>query len=397
MALTTGASFPAGTVFIQRNAGTPPYNSSAGNTYWIAGQSATRIGAFKKADPTTGTFAAVGTAPSDEGVTIACLDVNQKGDLLYCAWQLPSGLVRHSTFNMSTDTWAHAGVAGEQVVGAAAFAPTTNYPHCSLAVRSTDEIVCQYASGLVANMSSFNGVSYTRKPSGGSWQTPVRIDNGGSISYTPGPTVLGASDRVHFFMKDVTNSDLYQRALESDNTLQTWPSAFDATAQATNAIQGYGNGLRQDVGGVIKIRAVYADASGTAQALFDSAATPTITTEAINAFNGVNFNNQRQTWIDNDETTIYSLVSDGSSFDLMSNSSVNLGGAWSGSTTEVSLAAAQRAIVGVVQVGLDVLLASIDATSSGTPVFRYKVLRTITPPAEQPIRLVGMVGIRGAA
>jgi hypothetical protein len=156
----------------------------------------------------------------------------QVGDVIHVVTQNATGVVYYNTWDMATDTWGLA--TSETAVAAAAFAPTAPNPFVTLVVRSGGEIVIGYGAGQTAATSAFHMVRYTRRTGVNTYSAPVSLDNGGSINWTTPIAVLGASDRVHFFLHDTTNTNLYQRTLTSADVLQAFPATpFEDTTVAT--------------------------------------------------------------------------------------------------------------------------------------------------------------------
>lgn len=314
------------------------------------------------------------------------------GDIIHCATQIATGAVYYNQYNTTTNAWVLA--TSETVAAAASFAPTTGSTFVDLVVRSNGEVVIFYCAGLTAMSSGFNMLRYRRRTGTNTYTTATNVDNGGSINWTGGVCALGASDRVHFFFKDATNNDAYQRTLSAANALQTFPAAFDTTAAVTATIAMFGNAASYVDAGTTKVRAPYRDSSNRiAIAQLDSADAPTVTTTSVSGTSPDIFTSNGQAVLQAamDGTTIHTLLSDNTSFDLMHNSSAGGGGAWGTDVNELAGTINHITDNVYVRSGATVLAMVLD--NAGTVRYAEIELAAAPPPATPP-SFVGMVGVR---
>lgn len=285
MAATVGATL-SGVTFPLRHAGLGPHQSSAGNEYFFGRDSVNTgtVEPHKATDPMT-SFTAQTAKLMSSGTTTAieAMACYQVADVVHVVTQITTGAVYYNSFNMATDAWTLT--TSETTVAAASFAPTTNYAFVSLVARSNGNVVFGYCAGLTAMSSGFNMVRYRERTGVNTYSTATNVDNGGSINWSNPIAVLGAADRVHFFLRDVTNSDAFQRTLTAANALQTFPSAFDASATGSVA-HGATKGVSFASGGNTIVAVPYRSATaGQIQALarLTSADAPSVSVEAVSA------------------------------------------------------------------------------------------------------------------
>ena len=130
---------------------------------------------------------------------------------------------------------------------------------------------------------NYNRVDIAYK-TGGSWTVGVALDGAGTDHWHHGVAVLGgSSNRVHNFFKNHDLSDLFQRTLRADDTLEALPAAFFTTSVI--GAEAFGTpGVVYDSGGTLKIRVAYQEASGGGSQLqiakLDSADTPSLSSDA---------------------------------------------------------------------------------------------------------------------
>lgn len=253
-----------------------PFISSGGNVYVVVVDSADNsiIEVHKATDPTS-SFTEQNSAGKPDLTNVAsCLAVFPVGDVLHIASQeSTTGRVGYHTFNMATDLWA---IVNETVTTS----PGAVANSVGIAVRSDGDVIILYAGAFeTVTMTNFRRVQYARRESA-SWTVDVAVDNGGSVNwFGSASAILGSSDRVHFGFCDDTNSDAYQRCLRSDNSLETFPSAFDTAISSNANVFDIGLGVAYDVAGTMKVRMPYCDLSDIlAVAVFDSADTPSLST-----------------------------------------------------------------------------------------------------------------------
>ncbi|MCB7129953.1 MAG: hypothetical protein J3T61_10505, partial [Candidatus Brocadiales bacterium] len=219
------------------------------------------INCYKATDPTS-SFTAQDTANRPQTTT---------------AWD-----VFYARFSMSSDTWQDVDGSSNTEVLVDTTNTTQTAAACSIGIRSDSDIVVVYQgdSDMVL------GTEYDRidmnvsTNDGPTWAGPTSIDNAGAVDWTGCVIVPGSSDRMHVFFKDNTNSDAYQRRINSDDSLETFPSSFDASVDSGSTYL-FKHGESYDDGGTQRVRCPYN--SGTARkiniAKLDSADTPTLSTD----------------------------------------------------------------------------------------------------------------------
>ena len=230
MAATVYTNAPAGVSFPPRHTNLGPFKVNAFTGMCFFGVNSSATGQVYPANDLdlsslwrfTGPAKTMSSAITTPIEAMACYQV---GDVIHVATQIASGAVYYNSFNTVTANWTLT--TSEVAVAAASQAPVVGSTFVDLVVRSTGEVVVVYNAGQTAMSSTFNMVRYTRRTAANTFSAPVNVDNGGSVNYVFGIAALGASDRVHFFLKDLTNGDAYQRTLTSANSLQTWPASFE--------------------------------------------------------------------------------------------------------------------------------------------------------------------------
>lgn len=291
-----------------------PFKSSGGNFYAILrGQESTAgqegvLSLQKAADPTS-TFTEVATTQVGVSATesLACIWCYQDGDTIHIIVQkgaFGSGEdfeVFYLSANISADTFATEVSISGNISGLA------NHQACSIVKESTGSDLVAFYQGdtHMVKGSNFSGVDAERSTDGGStWDGNIAIDNAGEERWTGAVNILGTSDRVHnFFNADIVN-DFYQRTLRSDDTLETFPSAFDAAAGAISHPFGHGG---ENSG---TVRCPYQDANGQVSVVrFTSADTPSDYT--IDADVGDNVVRTNST------TAFHGLAQNGADFHLL--------------------------------------------------------------------------------
>lgn len=339
MPATVGATITGGNwqQIPLRNAGLGPFISSAGNVYVVGrGGAGGAVVVMKSTDPISGTWAEQNsTSAMAAGGTFEAIAAAQQGDILHLVGQITTGFVDYKQFSMATDLYtAPAGSSsGEQAAAASSFAPATNATFCSIVVRSNGNAVIGYCGGQTAMTSGFHSIKYVVRTAANTYSTVTGIDIGGSVNWVNPLAVLGASDRVHFFFKDNTNSDAYQRTLSAANALQGFPaSGFDVTAVTTTTLHPFGPGVS---GSTVVVP--YADSSGrTSIASLTSADAPTLTTSAdVGDVVVKTTNAQSVHTVSTDGSTRHLLYSDTTASDLQH---ANDGGTgtWSADTNELA-------------------------------------------------------------
>jgi hypothetical protein len=257
-----------------------PFKSSAGN-YYVVGRSfanAEQIRAVKATDPTD-SFAEVGTNNAPQtGNNILSVTAAQEGDVLHVVAYAGTASYWYTTFNMSTDAWAGSWTAigtGEGNTSG------TDFNLASIVVRSNGDLVVAFRAAFVAIMGTdYRRVSYSRRIAG-VWTQNVAVDAAGSVNYNFIGACLGASDSVHIFYTDNTNSTLIQRTLNSSNVLQTASTGVAFTGAGTQGRFAGGEAISYVDGASTRVCHVANDNGTIKSYYFDSANTPTINTATI--------------------------------------------------------------------------------------------------------------------
>ena len=277
-----------------------PFKSSGSNFYTVAqdGGSDGTLRAYKATDPTS-SFPQVDTSTNSPTVNsvIPSFWVFQDGDNLHAIVVEKSGAVsvQYARFDMSSDTWVDVDT-GVEIVTIEITGNTQTAHAVTIAVRSDGDIPVAYQGDSDMVM----GTEYERidwnvsTDSGVTWAGPVSIDNGGRVNWTGCVIVPGSSDRMHVFFKDDTANDVFQRTIRSDDSLETFPSLFDANVTTENYI--FGPGVSYDDGGTQRVRCPYRNTTPKVSiAKLDSADTPTLTTDADVSDNTVRSTNSSVT------------------------------------------------------------------------------------------------------
>ena len=220
---------------------------------------------------------------------------------------------------MSSDAWDDIDTGDDDIVIESP-GTTQTADACTIAVRSDGDIVVAYQGDSDMVMGTeFERIDWNVSTDGGvNWAGPVSIDNGGSVNWTGCVIVPGSSDRMHVFFKDDTNNDAYQRRINSDDSLETFPSAFETDASGLDYI--FGPGVSYDDGGTQRVRCPYARPAATIKvsiAKLDSADTPTVTKDLAVSDNLVeNTNEQHTLSLSVDVKNLQLLYANSGDFDL---------------------------------------------------------------------------------
>ena len=264
-----------------------PFKSSGGNFYTIVVGDTTAtdgdVEAHKATDPTV-SFAEQDGAnrptAGASGTEIVSLWTYQVSDLIHVVYQDVDHDVWYARFDMSSDAWVDLGASDFDILidttGATQAADAV-----SIAVRSDGDIVVTYQGDSEMVMGSeFERVVWNVSSDGGvNWDGPVSIDNGGSVDWTGCVIVPGSSDRMHVFFTAKTGNDGFQRTIRADDSLETFPSAFDTTLTIVGNAK-FGPGVSYDDAGTQRVRCPYVNISQQISiAKLDSADTPTVTTD----------------------------------------------------------------------------------------------------------------------
>jgi len=177
----------------------------------------------------------------------------------------------YSVFHMATDLWD--GTIVNEEIEASVTTVATSQVSCSISVRSDGDVVVLYNGAIdTVHGAPRQRVDYRRRE-GGTWSSAIAVDNAAEFNWFGSVIVRGSSDRMHFFFKNDTQDDAYQRTLTSGNSLEAFPSAGDTATDTDEHI--FGPGVSYDDGGTQRVRCPYADASAQiSYAEFDSADTP---------------------------------------------------------------------------------------------------------------------------
>ena len=263
-----------------------PFKSSGGAFYTVleAATGPAAFGLYKATDPTSSFseqdssnrpgFAAGGTS-------FASIWLFQDGDDIHVIG-MQTGTSNHAVLyaraDMSSDAWVDVDT-GDNDIQIELTGSTQSADACTIAVRSDGDIVVVYQGDSEMLMGAeFERIDWNVSTDGGiNWAGPVSIDNGGKVDWTGCVIVPGKDDRMHVFFKNDSAADAYQRRINSDDSLETFPSAFEATLTAHN--YPFGPGVSYDDGGTQRVRCPFYDnATGTrvSVAKLDSQDTPSV-------------------------------------------------------------------------------------------------------------------------
>ncbi len=245
-----------------------PFKSSGGDFYTVlrgrpGSADLSQISLQKAIDPTD-SFSE--QASSDLGAgdsNIGSFWCSQVADIIHTVAQFlqTTGTnphdVYYSSANISADTLA-AGVLIENL-GTDDDGP--NAVACFVAVRATGDIIVVYQGDPEMLM----GTEYARidanksTDDGATWSGtgfPLAVDDGGNDHWVAPVIVAGDSNRMHIFFKNDDLDDAYQRAMASDDGLETFPSSFDDTIHSD--LYPFGPGIPGST-----VYCPYKDAAGT--------------------------------------------------------------------------------------------------------------------------------------
>jgi hypothetical protein len=284
--------------------------------------------AYKATDPTS-SFSEAGTSFTPSGTSRAALDVFQVGDVLHVAhlgYFNGEGDVYYHVFNMSSDTWT---TTNEAV--SIAFTPAIAPGSISIHLRSDGDVIILHNGPQVSNMGSARSRVYYSRKEASTWTVDILVDDGGATHWQAHASVLGSSDRSHFFFEDIDADDLYQRRLNSANALETFPSALDATVHAAYNYPQQ-DGTAYESGGVTKVRFPFRDATTADHniAKFDSADTPSITQDNdFTGATGIYTTSKNANSLSTHGTTVWATYIGNADNDIYTISSED-GAAWAG-------------------------------------------------------------------
>jgi hypothetical protein len=211
-----------------------PFRASNDNHYVIALNGSTELEMYK-ADNGDNTWATVDASNNPAETAISSLAAVLDGTIIHIvtANNAANTDYLYHTFNTATDVWV---VKDETIVSAV----DTDYalPSADLGVRSDGSVVCVYQGTSEKIMGTdYARVKYIIRSSGGTWGSPVAVDDAGSISYVAPRNVLGASDKVHISYHNVSDSHKYHKSLTSGGSLSSAEAVSD---NSTIIVESYG-------------------------------------------------------------------------------------------------------------------------------------------------------------
>lgn len=267
MALPT--TLPTGPKFASGRPNQPPFISSSGVVYWIGthrtGTSET-ISVCRASDPSD-SFT-VHTSITQAMGTVESMAVAQDGSMLHIVRQSADGVVNYNSFNMGTQQLSSpTSIVGAHTIAAGSACVT-------IAVRSNGDLVVGYQGTQQATMgTSYDRVSYARR-TGSTWTIGGGIGSVGFLTNNYGVgSVIGASDRVHFYFYESISGDFESQSLSSTNVLDTGTVVDGSPAGSWRVAF---NGVRLSDG--TSIRIAYNDFAGDVSiAKASSAADPVYT------------------------------------------------------------------------------------------------------------------------
>lgn len=281
----------SGTATGAQNSYHGPFKSSTGGSFYtilIESTGLRLITAWKATDPTSSFTEQDGansprTAVGNDFLSVGIFPV---GDNLHGIGQSDDNDVYYFRFltddgSASEDTWIDIDGAGDRDILIESPGTAQTARACTIAVRGDGDIVVAYNGDSDMVMGTeFDRIDWNVSTDAGvTWAGPVSIDNGGLVNWTGAVIVPGSSDRMHVFFMDNTNFDGYQRTIRSDDSLETFPSAFDIVI-SISTIYSFHNGVSYDDAGTQRVRCPYRDLSEKASiAKLDSSDTPTLTTD----------------------------------------------------------------------------------------------------------------------
>lgn len=214
--------------------GIGPYVSSTGNVYYgTVSANGYNVRMFKATDPTSG-FANVGTdvvvgSGSDE---VWAVSAHQVGDVIHVVSKngvLPGTTVdiRYHVFNMGTDTWTTTNtlIKSDMTLGTGGGLLAM----IGIGVRADGEIVTIY-NGAAENVGGtlYERVFYARNVAG-AWSADIALGGSGvAENWRGGKVIIGFQNTTHFFFQNTSTANVYERTLNSANTLEALPGGISA-------------------------------------------------------------------------------------------------------------------------------------------------------------------------
>jgi len=248
-----------------------PVISSGGNVYLVVLDSTdlSLIEVHKATDPTDSFAEQDGSNRPDLPANCESLAIDDKDDVIHIASQDANADIEYHTFNMATDAWV---ITRESVT-----TTPDGVSALEIAVRDDGDVIILHQGQRDNDMGNKERIDYSRRESG-SWgsNVDIQVHNGGAINWRSPRIVKGSSDRMHFFFHDQTNDDIFQRTLNSANSLESFPSAFD-TSVSNEEPTVIMHGVSYDDGGTQRVRCPYQNSTRPiSMAKLDSADSPTV-------------------------------------------------------------------------------------------------------------------------
>lgn len=257
-----------------------PYISSGGNVYVITTDDERfDVRAFKATDPST-SFANVGTdiVIGAGGDIIYALAGYQVGDVIHVVTKNGNGNdpvdIRYHAFDMSSDSWT---TSSEMIKTNVALAAAQHgfKVDIGIVVRSDGHKIVIYNGPTETVASTIYDRVYYARHQGAAWTADIALGTAGvAASWVGGEAILGPLDRVHFFMCDATNTDLYHQTVDSGYSLGNVGSPIDSAIEDPENSWGQ-RGTFITATGVVSFH--YYDSFQTInQATFTSSSAPTV-------------------------------------------------------------------------------------------------------------------------
>lgn len=228
-----------------------PFISSTGNIYFVSlSQNAYDVRMWKATDPTS-SFSNVGTdivigGGTDEIWSIAGYQV---GDNIHVVTKngVSDGTlvdIRYHQFDCSTDTWfwANTAIKSNMTLGTGGRGIQAMVDIC---VRGDGAIFIAY-NGSAENVSTvlYERLYYTRNLNGDqvTWSSDIALTSATAtaVNWRGAKMLLGGANRVHFFFQDITNDRVYERTLNTSNSLEPLNAGTAAPIGAWESIEQRG-------------------------------------------------------------------------------------------------------------------------------------------------------------
>lgn len=306
------------------------YRSSTGNHYVVMrdGGTATKL-AVHKADNGDNTWAEVDSSNAATlGATIASIAVHQVSDVLHIAYAASAGgTVEYTTFNMSSDAWSGT----ETTLVTLHSGATANV---AITVRGDGDIVVVYQNAEKVMGTDYQRIFYIHND--GSWNTPVAVDGGGSVSYSIPSIVIGASDKCHITYYDSTNGNVLHKSLSSVYSLSAVETVNDAIVSGSFSNHIAPRKVYYDAAGTERITVLFYQASetNTVSSEIDNDGTPAAIEAIPDSSGGYTIGSYQNASALEYNDEVFYLWIDSLSQDLFISSNPS-GAGWSGSATEI--------------------------------------------------------------